>query len=91
MGGVFEPGNPSYLIGPVLSLKTHYVTCVMVTLYNRSFRHYQLSGPVRPKYIGRLYFDLDWSNRHVGRTFAVSGQWLLSVYEVLVAHLNGPV
>jgi len=35
----------------------------------------------------RLYLDLDWSNRHVVRTRAVSSQWPLSVYEVLVAWL----
>src|SRR6218665_3222334 len=32
------------------------------------------------------YFDLDLSNRHFVRTCAVSSQWPLSVYEVLVAH-----
>jgi len=35
------------------------------------------------------YFDLDWLNRHVVCTCAVSG--LLAVYEVLVAQLDGPV
>ena len=45
------------------------------------------SGSVWPKYIG--YFDLDWSNRYVACTCAVSSQWLLSVYEVLVAQLSG--
>src|SRR6218665_376624 len=31
------------------------------------------------------YFDLDWSNRHFVHACAVSSQWPLSVYEVLVA------
>src|SRR6218665_1013697 len=33
------------------------------------------------------YLDLDWSNQHVVRTCAVSSQWPLSVYKVLVARL----
>src|SRR6218665_3241074 len=36
------------------------------------------------------YFDLDWSNRHFVRTCAVSSQWPLSVYEVLVAYRFDP-
>jgi len=47
------------------------------------------SRSVWPRYIG--YFDLDWSNWHVVHTCPVSGQWLLSVYEVLVTQFSGSV
>src|SRR6218665_2976001 len=36
------------------------------------------------------YFNPDWSNRHFVRTCAVSSQWPLSVYEVLVAYRFDP-
>src|SRR6218665_830691 len=53
----------------------------------KPIRHLSIRTGLTYKYIG--YFDLDWPNRHVMCACAVNGQWLLSVYEVLVAQLSG--
>ena len=65
-------------------------TNVGICLYNNGLNalkgmnlyEFKLWITVGPKY--KITY-LEWSNRHVVRTCAVSSQWPLSVYEVLVA------